>query len=177
MTQYPDSLKAKWVEYFEYNTELGKLVWIKRSGRRAVIGSFVGWHNIQGYIQFGLNKRQYLAHRVIWEMHYGEIPEGMQVDHINHIRDDNRLQNLRLVSLEGNLKNRTLDKRNKSGQAGVSFHKRSKKWTASIGVKGKLVHLGSFESLEEAVEVRKKAEEFYDFHPNNGDKLDLDYRR
>ncbi|WPJ55995.1 hypothetical protein RCIP0099_00042 [Klebsiella phage RCIP0099] len=48
--------------------------------------------------------REY-AHRLVWFMHYGDIPEGLMVDHINLDRCDNRIENLRLVDKSGNAQN------------------------------------------------------------------------
>lgn len=39
-----------------------------------------------GYVEVKVNGKSELAHRVIWEMHNGKIPENMQIDHINHIK-------------------------------------------------------------------------------------------
>lgn len=58
-----------------------------------------------GYLTFSLNGKMTFLHRFVWEMHNGEIPEDMVVDHINHIRNDNRLSNLRLATLSQNSSN------------------------------------------------------------------------
>ena len=62
---------------------------------------------------------KYTAHRVIWAMHYGEWPD--QVDHINHDKADNRIENLRTVTHSENARNRKLNKNNTSGHAGVTW--------------------------------------------------------
>ena len=51
-----------------------------------------------GYVRFNLNSKMTFAHRVIWEMFNGAIPDNMYIDHINVIKDDNRIENLRLVT-------------------------------------------------------------------------------
>lgn len=58
-------------------------------------------------------------------------------------------------------KNRKINKRNKSGVTGVSWDKKSKKWFVNIGYNNKTIYLGRFDELEDAIEVRKKAEEKY----------------
>jgi hypothetical protein len=59
-------------------------------------------------------------HRLVWELYHGPIPDGMHIDHINHIRDDNRLCNLRLASRSENCCNQLLLTRNTSGVKGVT---------------------------------------------------------
>ena len=57
-----------------------------------------------GYIKIVFMGERYRAHRIVWGMHNGEIPDGMQIYHINHVRDDNRIENLRVVSNKDNSK-------------------------------------------------------------------------
>src|SRR5699024_11445694 len=68
----------------------------------------------------------------IWEMHHGKIPEGMEIDHINGIRDDNRIDNLRLVTSRTNDTNRAKSKANTSGVVGVCWDKRKGLWLVRI---------------------------------------------
>ncbi len=56
-----------------------------------------------GYVRFKLNGKLKFAHRVIWEMFNGKIPEGKVIDHINGIKDDNRIENLRLTTQRQNV--------------------------------------------------------------------------
>ena len=63
--------------------------------------------------------RQYLQHRVAWALHYGEWPASF-IDHINHIRDDNRIHNLRVVTRAENNSNAIRRMNYKTGyQAGL----------------------------------------------------------
>lgn len=55
-----------------------------------------------GYRRIYVGPKVYYEHRIIWEMHNGPIPDGMQVDHINGVRDDNRIENLQLLTLVEN---------------------------------------------------------------------------
>ena len=99
----------------------------------------------------------------------GIIPNGMQIDHINHIRNDNRLMNLRLVSAKVNSRNMSKKTCNTSGLTGVYYASRYvNPWRALIRVDGKRVTLGSFATKEEAKLARKNAEIKYGFHPNHG---------
>ena len=103
---------------------------------------------------------------------HGHFPED-QMDHINHVRDDNRLINLRACTRIENLRNQTIYKNNSSGRTGISWHKRECKWHARIRVNKKIVHLGSFKDMGDAVKSREEAEELYRFHENHGNKKGL----
>ena len=154
-----------WNDIFECRD--GKLFWNeKRKGRK--MGVAVGALRNDGYIQVGYNRKLYLAHRIVWEKHNGPIPEGAEIDHINHIKHDNRIENLRLVSRLENLRNQSMRKGNTSGYVGVYWHRQGQKWVAKIMVKGKTIHLGLFNDIEAAVEARKLANEKYKFHENHG---------
>jgi hypothetical protein len=109
-----------------------------------------------------------MAHRIIWKHVTGNDPEF--IDHINHDRTDNRIENLRSVSTVENCQNQTLSKSNKSGVLGVHWNTRQRKWIASIrrpGV-GFSELLGRFDSVEEAAVCRRAAETEANFHPNHG---------
>lgn len=81
------------------------------------------------------------------------------IDHINRNRNDNRKENLRIVSHTENQFNRSLNKNNKSGVSGVK--ELSGRWNAEIGYRNETIRLGSFESFEEAVKARLLAEQKY----------------
>jgi hypothetical protein len=108
----------------------------------------------------------YKAHRLIWLMSYGVAPEF--IDHINGVRDDNRLENLRSVSWEENTKNAKRRADNVSGVTGVSFYSPKGTWRARINYKGRTVLLGYFKTPAEAVAARRAAEKIYGYHENHG---------
>jgi len=87
--------------------------------------------------------------------------KGLEVDHINRNKLDNRRENLRLVNRIENMRNTGLKINNKSGCKGVWFWEKRNKWTAFIFVNYKKIHLGIFDKIEQAIEARKKGEEFY----------------
>lgn len=97
----------------------------------------------------------------------GPIPDGMETDHINHVRDDNRIENLRLVSRIENMKNKSVYRSNSSGFCGVSV-KSSGMYHAYIQFNGKQVNLGLFKEKQDAVTARLEAERVYGFHDNHG---------
>lgn len=114
------------------------------------------------YIQIVIGGHVYAAHRLAWLYVYGEWPT-LYVDHINRVRDDNRIENLRLATHSQSSQNRSLHRNNTSGVKGVSFNKVSQKWSAYINVNRRFKNLGLFEKFEDAVVARKNAE--IEFHP------------
>lgn len=150
---------------FTYNPETGDIV--KRWNRKRVESRFSN-----GYIKVCFDDWQDLGHRVAWVIYNGEIPEGMEIDHINHIKHDNRMSNLRLVTKLENAKNTKLKSNNKTGFNGVHLDRSSGKYIAKAKVDCVYVHIGRFSSIEEAIKARS---EFNDgvFHENHGLSIDL----
>lgn len=111
--------------------------------------------------------RHEYAHRIIWVMVNGSIPEGMMIDHVNCDATDNRLSNLRLATPRENERNRRRSKNNSSGVPGVSFCRKTNRWHAYITAGPKRTNLGFFRSIEEAASARRRAEveHFKDFAP------------
>ena len=137
-------------ENFAYNEDSPScLVWAKGRGRKAKPGMPAGCLTKNGYWYIGYGYRHYLAHRIIWQIHYGIIPEGLFVDHINRNRSDNRIDNLRVCTFAQNKMNTDKGGRGKSGYKGV-FPLPNGKFQAQIGVNGKSKYLGTFSSAKEA---------------------------
>ena len=113
-------------------------------------------HN--GYIETFIKTKRLPMHRFIMGAGEGDV-----VDHLNHDQTDNRKVNLRIVTPLENAINRKRRADNTSGCTGVCYHKgRGRKhWRASITVNKKVIHLGAYETFEEAVAARKAAEEKY----------------
>lgn len=143
----------------DYNPDSGVLTWHK-SRKNAIRGSVVGALNMKGYLICGLLGRRYLAHHVAWTLFYGKVPEA-DLDHINGVKSDNRISNLREVTNSQNMMNTELRQDNTSGAKGVSWDNTKKLWMATITVKSKIHYLGRFKDLDEAIDLRKKAEEHY----------------
>ncbi|HFI6433393.1 TPA: HNH endonuclease signature motif containing protein [Escherichia coli] len=154
-----------WHEWFCYNGI--NLIWKKSRGRMKA-GSIAGCPNDTGRIRVRLFGRWYKAHRIIWEMHNGPIPEGYEIDHLDHDPSNNRLNNFRLVLGKENAKNRPKNKNNTSGYIGVYWDKERKKWYSQIWVNYKCITLGRFDRMEDAIKARQEAEIKYGFHPNHG---------
>ncbi|MFW0840932.1 HNH endonuclease [Cronobacter sakazakii] len=135
-------------------------------------GKVAGTKNSRGYMCVRVNKVSMLSHRVIWAMANGKWPTE-NIDHINGVTSDNRIENLRLAPPSINAKNLKLNKRNASGFLGVQKRKGWNSWEASISVGGKRKYLGSYSEIEEAISVRKAAELAYGYHPNHGRANDV----
>ena len=160
--------QAELKEVLNYNEESGVFTWKKKISNysRAVIGGITGCVDKQGYVVIRLAKKNYKAHRLAWLYTYGELPK--KIDHINQIKSDNRIDNLRPISVSDNAKNASLSAVNTSGVTGVYWNKLANKWKASIKSDGVAVNLGSFVEFHEAVNARKNAEVLYGFHENHG---------
>ena len=154
-------------ELFHYDRSSGKLIRKVTTDYKAVQGTEAGTYS-GGYKLVCIDKVKYKAHRVCMLLAYGYFPKGMQVDHINHNRSDNRLSNMRFVTDRENAKNHSMNKNNISGVTGVHFDKSRGKFMSYIKVNYKRIHLGRFDSIEEAIAVRQQAEKDFDFHPNHG---------
>lgn len=153
------------IRMLEYIPETGDFYW-RNSGPGRKKSLYAGSMVPNGYKRIQINGTFYLNHRLAWLYVYGEWPEK-QIDHMNHNRSDNRIENLKLADIAENARNRSLHPKNKSGANGVE-ELRPGKWRATIKVNKKSIHLGFFYSFEEAVTARKIADEKYGFHKNHG---------
>lgn len=152
------------------NYKNGLLYWNVNPSSKVYAGDLAGTIGSEGYIKVMYKKKSYPAHVIVWMMHNGPIPIGMEVDHINHIRTDNRIENLRLVSRGDNMLNKSMYSNNKSGVTGVSWRSRNKTWVAQIQIGGKKKFLYEGKSRSDAISARKLAESTNGFHKNHGEK-------
>ena len=127
----------------------------------------LGAENSSGHLKTQIGTKQYVLHRLAWLYEHGEWPVGI-IDHIDHNRKHNAIENLRDVSIKENSKNQRIGKNNKSGVTGVFWNKAKNKWQACVKVDGKNKHLGYFSDMEEATRARQVANELYGFHENHG---------
>lgn len=134
-------------ELLSYDPETGTLTW-KVSRSRVRAGAQAGNLDHNGYVRVRIDGVGYLAHRVAWLIVHGSCPDLL--DHKNGNRLDNRLQNLRPASPRLNQANRRIAKNNTSGVKGIIKEKGRTKWRARIRFHGKLLHLGAFDTKEEA---------------------------
>ena len=94
---------------------------------RLVKGCKAGHDYKSRYYVVGYNNKRYMAHRVVWELCNGVIPDGLVIDHINGNGRDNRIENLRLVTMRGNARNSRMRSNNKTGFNGVAITERTDK--------------------------------------------------
>jgi hypothetical protein len=140
-------------ELFDYNSF--NLIWkVKRQGCN--IGDVAGFIRSDGYRRITIFGKKYLAHRLIWIYVYGYYPHKF-IDHINRIKDDNRICNLREATNSQNKCNTDKQSNNTSGYKGVCWNKERGKWWASITLNGKRTHLGYFADIDTAAKVREDA--------------------
>ena len=151
---------------YKYDSVTG-IITNRISSGRAKKGEEAGTKNAAGYRVVSISSSRYYGHRVSWFMYYGAWPKST-IDHINGVRDDNRIVNLRDVDHKENLKNQRLQKSNTSGVVGVYWNKPTKNWRVKIEVNGKQIHIGYFQYMPDAVKARQKAEVKYGFHENHG---------
>ncbi len=156
-------------ELLDYNRETGefrrKISGSNRVKPGAIAGSLMG----EGYLLSYVDGRRYLNHRLAWLYVHGHWPAA-HVDHINGVRSDNRLANLREASHAQNLAHRVkLDKDNKSGYRGVSWCKEKRKWAAEVRHNGQRRRLGRFDNIEDAAKAYDAAarEMFGEFYSGN----------
>ncbi len=130
-----------------------------------------------GYLRIKINNKMFAGHRIIWKMYYGEDPKYF-IDHINGIKNDNRIENLRDIERGYNTINlNSLKNNNKTGFTGVSKLK-SGKYRSYITIEQKQTTLGHYDTVEEAALVRELkfielyGEEFY--YANEKNKIILE---
>jgi hypothetical protein len=163
-------------ERLHYDKNTGVFTWLNvKVNANKVRGKVAGGLLTTGYVQIELkiNDKRYVyrAHRLAWLYVYGEFPKG-NLDHINHVKNDNRITNLRIATQAENLRNLSMSSRNTSGYTGVHFHKVTGKYCASVRVNYKHIHLGYFENVEDAAKAAREGREHYGFHVNHGQAND-----
>jgi len=149
-------------ELHHYDAETGVFTnRINRHGckKGTISGSINKSH---GYRSIMIDRKPYTASRLAWLYVYGYMPE-FQIDHINRIRNDNRLINLRHVSPTCNQRNCKKAKNNKSGITGVYWYEKKKQWYVQISIDSKNILIGHSIIFDDAVMMRWQAEKKYDY--------------
>lgn len=157
-------------QLFSYDPETGILRCLKASnGGQFEPGRVAGSIGLQGYRAIKVRGKAYKAHRLAWLLSYGKWPDKL-VDHINGIRDDNRLSNLRETSFSENAHSIGKPRNNTSGIKGVTKYGRW--WRACIRKEDTSLYLGQFETKEQAtIAYAEAASKLY------GDKAAPSYDR
>ena len=132
-------------EHLYYNKETGLFTWLKITNKKLKVGATAGT-NSHGYTVIKLLGKHYRAHRLAWLYEYGTLPVH-EIDHINGIKNDNRIVNLRDIPHIQNCVN-VFNKRSRTGLQGVSAH--SGGYEAKIRLNGVSRYLGFFRTAKEA---------------------------
>lgn len=140
-------------ELFEYKN--GELYWKISPSNNVKIGDKAGCLSSTGYLFVGIKNKLYRCHRLIFLMHHGHLPK--YIDHINNNPSDNRIENLRVCTIQQNQFNSKIPKNNSSGYKGIFWIEACKKWRVRIRVNGKLKSFGYFDALELAALVAHEA--------------------
>lgn len=152
MTNSQIQITQEYLHYlFEYRD--GQFIWKINTSRNKMVGNIAGTKKQNGYISIQINKKQYLAHRLIYLYHNGYLDKDLVIDHINMIKDDNRIENLRLVTHQENRFN--------TKAIGYTFDTQKGKFKANITTGNKLKHLGYFDNKEDARNAYLKGKEKY----------------
>lgn len=151
------------IEILQYDAENGVLMRKLISGRWKICGHKPRRSDGRGEVR--IDGKSYLAHRLIWLLVYREWPEF--VDHIDRHPMNNKIENLRATNRTENMHNLGMYKNNSSGYLGVSLFKRRNKYQARIMLNGKRIHLGYFNTAEEAFTAYMLAK--IQYHPSSPD--------
>ena len=144
----PEEIK----DYLSYNPETGELTWKKAPRFNINKGSKAGTIDKYGHLKLSFKGKKYFAHRVAYYLYHGNLDTKLVVDHINHNKTDNRIENLRAVTKQGNTCHQS--------QLKGAYQYRGK-WCASIKLNYKNKHLGTFNTEEEAREAYLQAKRVY----------------
>lgn len=136
MTAMADPILSDLLEYDLSSPSF--LRWKIYRGRLAKAGSPAGTMHKSGYYRIHFLGRFEFAHRLIWNMHRGDIPDGMQIDHIDGNRTNNAIENLRLATHAENKRNERTRKDSKSGVKGLHWFAAQERWRGQVYVNGEL---------------------------------------
>lgn len=153
-------LKAK----VSYNKETGKFTRLE-SKRGDAANKETGTLTDKGYVLLWVCGKLHKAHRMAWLYEYGVMPVG-DIDHINGIKSDNRIANLRQATRsENNQNRRTANRNNKNCAIGVTKNHIGK-YVSAITINRKVIHLGCYDTVDDASAAYKRAKaEYHPFAP------------
>lgn len=148
-----DSKKDELLKLLSYDPTTGILTWSGSPKSNITVGAEAGSiKRSDGYRYVWYRRTGFLAHRLCWELHYRKPPPQC-IDHVNTIKSDNRIVNLRPATIAENNRNRPRQSNNTSGYKGVTLHKSSGKFHARITKDRVSRSLGYFDSAEAAADA------------------------
>jgi hypothetical protein len=147
-------------EILEYQPETGLFFWKKKRNGISV-GQLAGGKDRDGYIRIRIDNVKYAAHRLAWMYIHNDFPKNF-IDHINGIKIDNRICNIRDVTRSENMQN-LFKPQGRNIYIGVYKNQNANTWYSKIEINGKQIRLGTFKTPEEANIAYKKAKLIY--HP------------
>lgn len=151
--------------------ETGDFYWLpsdlkKRGFNSRYAGTKAGYvAKSDGYVRIMLRGSRYLAHRLVWFYVHGYWPN--EIDHVNRIKHDNRLENLREVTTSENHRNMPKSPRNTSGITGVYYCQRDDLWVAECKKNG-MRFRKSFKRKEDAIAIRSEWQAEFGYDPKHG---------
>jgi hypothetical protein len=146
----------KIAKILDYNPKTGKFFRKLNTSPNGRIGEVKGYITGRKYRKTSVGGIQFYDHQLAWLLFYLKWPET-QIDHINGNRQDNRILNLREVTVSQNALNRSYQANSKTKHKCVHWKPDKKKYRVKIGICGKYHHIGYFKSLDEAIGARDKA--------------------
>jgi hypothetical protein len=161
--------RERLVELLDYDPESGCFFW-KVNRNQMLKGSKAGTVSRNGYIRIFIDGKHYAANKLAWFFVNGEYPR-CDIDHINRVRSDNRISNLRKATRSENCQNASLRKNNKTGVTGVCWNPFHKKWQSRIMINGKSIHLGYHDTMLSAAKARSAAKKnYHSFNPEDSNE-------
>lgn len=151
ITNYPPEFESGLREYLDYDPETGILRWKKSKSPTAREGNIAGCSGGSGHLRIHFMDRGMLVHRICWFLYHGYWAE--EIDHWDGVNTNNAINNLRDVDRRTNQENRRRAQKNSStGLLGVrkSGKRCLKPFMSIIKVDGNPIHLGLFDTAEEA---------------------------
>jgi hypothetical protein len=136
-------------ELLHYEPETGVFTRLTNASTNARKGNIAGTLNSRGYIQISIDNKVYQAHRLAFA-YMNDVWTDLQIDHRDGNRANNKWANLREAHPHENSHNSKPHRDSATGVKGVSWHKGANKWQAQIRANGENIHLGLFETIEEA---------------------------
>lgn len=142
------------------------MTWLNPRSNFLKAGALVGSPDGGRYLQATIEGGRYRLHRLAWLYVHGMWPNGL-IDHVNGDGSDNRIANLREATASQNRANTVRQLEGRTLPRGVKQEARTGKFVATLGRKGKNIHLGTFGTADEAAEayLRAARESFGQFYP------------